>query len=214
MAPQGLGAMISMPLAGRIADRRGAGYVVPVGMAVTLLATIAFTQVDAHTSEPVLVACLFVRGLGFGASMMPAMGAAFETLAPAAVPRATTTLNIVQRVGGSLATALVAVELQRGIASRIPGAGGGNAIEASQNARLPAAIADRVGEAFGATFWWIVGLTAIGLVAGLFLPRHPPAPIVPPTADGPTATGDQTAGAKGNVDGSTPAAHPTPEPAR
>nr|MDT0667787.1 hypothetical protein [Micromonospora sp. DSM 115978] len=128
--------------------------------------------VDAHSNEVVLALALFVRGLGFGASMMPAMSAAYQTLAPLAVPRATTTLNILQRVGGSLATALVAVQLQRGITSRVPGAVGGGVMEGAQHGRLPEPVANGVGQAFGATFWWVLGLTAVGSVAGLFLPRH------------------------------------------
>ncbi|CAO5236219.1 DHA2 family efflux MFS transporter permease subunit [Frankia sp. AgKG'84/4] len=180
LAPQGLGAMISMAIAGRIADRRGPRSVVPAGMALSLLGTLMFTQIDGHTSEALLVGSLFLRGLGFGAAMMPAMSAAYATLTPAAVPRATTTLNILQRVGGSLATALVAVELQHAIAHRLPNVGGGAGVLASAaGTKLPGPIADKVGAAFGATFWWIVAITAVGLVASSFLPGRPVAPTAP-----------------------------------
>ncbi|WP_374216128.1 DHA2 family efflux MFS transporter permease subunit [Frankia sp. R82] len=173
LAPQGLGAMISMAIAGRVADRRGPRAVVPVGMALSLLGTLAFTQVDGHTNIALLTGALFARGLGFGAAMMPAMAAAYATLEPSAVPRATTTLNILQRVGGSLATALVAVELQHAITHRLPGVTGGSALAESAGVKLPGPIADQVGEAFGVTFWWIVALTAVGFVASLFLPGRP-----------------------------------------
>ncbi|ADP80538.1 DHA2 family efflux MFS transporter permease subunit [Pseudofrankia inefficax] len=179
LAPQGLGAMIAMSFSGRIADRRGPGSVVPVGMALTLVGTIPFTMVGGHTNELVLAAVLFVRGLGFGAAMMPAMAAAYQTLAPSAVPRATTTLNILQRVGGSVATALVAVELQHNIASRLPGVGGGKSTLAVTGAKLPGPVADKVASAFGATFWWVIGLSALGFVASLFLPRISPPAAVP-----------------------------------
>jgi hypothetical protein len=46
-----------------------------------------------------LGAALFVRGVGMGATMMPAMSAAYQTLSRAAIARATTSLNIIQRVG-------------------------------------------------------------------------------------------------------------------
>ncbi|ETA01526.1 hypothetical protein CcI6DRAFT_03001 [Frankia sp. CcI6] len=177
MAPQGLGAMISMAIAGRVSDRRGARSVVPLGMVLALLGTLLFTQVDAHTNEVLLAFSLFVRGLGFGATMMPAMGAAYATLGQAAVPRATTTLNILQRVGGSLATALVAVELQHAIASRLPGVGGEGALAESAGVKLPGPVADKVAEAFGVTFWWVVALTAVGFVASLFLPGRPAATV-------------------------------------
>jgi EmrB/QacA subfamily drug resistance transporter len=175
LAPQGLGAMLVMPIAGKITDRRGAGYVVPVGMLVMLLATLPFTQADAGTSKVVLALCLFARGLGLGATIMPAMGAAYQTLAPAAVPRATTTLNILMRVGGSLGTALVAVVLQRGIAHRVPGAAGDGQGSAGGAGKLPEQVADALGGAFGDAFWFIIGMTAVGMAAALFLPRIPAA---------------------------------------
>nr|WP_242423939.1 DHA2 family efflux MFS transporter permease subunit [Frankia sp. EI5c] len=207
LVPQGLGAMIAMPLAGRLADRRGAGWVIPIGMAVCGLGTLAFTQVDAHTNEALLAGFLFVRGLGFGASMMTAMSAAYQTLTPAAVPRATTALNILQRVGGSLATALVAVQLQHAIASRIPGAGSGM-LESAQQVSLPPEVADKIGAAFGETFWWIVGLTVVGVISGLFLPRHAAprstagAPTPPST---PEPISDVAASADAPVTGDAPA---------
>jgi hypothetical protein len=38
--------------------------------------------------------------------------------------------------------------------------------------RLPPAIAELVGEAFGSTFWWIIGLSVVATVTSLSLPRH------------------------------------------
>ncbi|CAO5161385.1 MFS transporter, DHA2 family, multidrug resistance protein [Frankia sp. AiPs1] len=187
LAPQGLGAMISMAIGGRVADRRGPRAVVPLGMLLSLLGSLAFTQLDGHTNTGLLTGALFVRGLGFGAAMMPAMAAAYATLAPSAVPRATTTLNILQRVGGSLATALVAVELQHAIAHRLPGVTGGSALAESAGVKLPGPIADKVGEAFGSTFWWIVALTAVGFVASLFLPGRPAPAASASTPPGPHA---------------------------
>ena len=198
MAPQGVGAMIAMAIAGRISDRHGAGTIVPAGLALCLVATLAFTQVDAHTSQTVLAIALFARGLGFGAAMMPTMGAAYQTLTPSAIPRATTTLNILQRVGGSLATALVAVELQRSISGDF-GVSSGSPLEASGGSRLPEPVAQIIGHAFGSTYWWIVGLTGVGLVFSLFLPRHAPAVAGEVGEAGPAAAAD-------------PADAPTPEP--
>jgi EmrB/QacA subfamily drug resistance transporter len=181
LAPQGLGAMLSLPIAGRLVDRRGAGSVVPAGMVLTLVATLAFTQVHADTNEAALALCLFVRGLGLGATMMPTMGAAYQRLAPDAIPRATTTLNILMRVGGSFGTTLLAVVLQRGISHRVPAASGG-LDAASRAGKLPHPVAETISGAFGVTFWWVVAMTAIGLVAALFLPRHPPGGATPAPA--------------------------------
>ena len=48
--------------------------------------------------------------------MMPAMAAAYSTLERWQVPRATPMLNVMQRVGGSLGTAVLAVVLQHELA--------------------------------------------------------------------------------------------------
>ncbi len=57
--------------------------------------------------------------------MMPAISAAYETLAAPQVPRASTAINIVQRVGGSIGTALVAVVLEHQISVQVHGLVGG-----------------------------------------------------------------------------------------
>jgi EmrB/QacA subfamily drug resistance transporter len=195
MAPQGLGAIISMPIAGRVTDRRGAGWVVSAGMLVLLLATIPFAKVGAHTSEVSLALGMLVRGIGLGLAMMPTMGAAYQTLDEAAIPRATTTLNILQRVGGSLGTALVAVVLQRGITHRLPGVHGGLGTVAS--GKLPHTATSAIAAAFAATYWWVIGMTVVGFVAALFLPRTSAVQTRPPSV---TETVGETAEAAAGVE--------------
>ena len=74
LAPQGVGAMLTMPLGGRLTDRIGAGTVVPIGMAVFLLGTVAYTQLGPATGYWWLALSLIVRGLGMGWAMMPLDG--------------------------------------------------------------------------------------------------------------------------------------------
>jgi EmrB/QacA subfamily drug resistance transporter len=170
MAPQGVGAMIGMFVSGRIVDRSGAGRVVPLGFVIVIIGTLPYTQVGVSTSEGVLAAALFVRGIGMGFTMMPAISAAYARLSSDAIARATTMVNIVQRVGGSFGTALFAVVLQRQIASSIPGPGGHvlstGVVRTSERAQ------QLLADSFGHTFWWVVGCTAVGIVPALFLPRH------------------------------------------
>jgi EmrB/QacA subfamily drug resistance transporter len=183
MAPQGVGMAISMPLGGRLTDRLGPGRIVPVGMAVVLLGTIPFTQVGPSTGYALLVAALFVRGLGFGWTMMPAMAAAYRNLSRTAVPRATTALNILVRVGGSFGVAVVAVVLQRQIGARVPGLANvlsqGTSVSAS-SARVPKRVAEGLASSFGYTFWIIVAFTCVGLLASFMLPRGPARPVEEP----------------------------------
>jgi EmrB/QacA subfamily drug resistance transporter len=148
MAPQGLGAALAMPIAGRLTDQIGGGRVALVGTVVVALATIPFTFVDAHTSYALLGVFQFVRGIGMGSAMMPAMASAFAVLGSAQVPRASGALNAIQRVGGAMGTALVAVVLEHQLAAR--------------SGSDPAA-------AFGHTFRWTVGLSVLAIIPAAIL---------------------------------------------
>jgi MFS family permease len=164
-----------------LTDRTGAGRIVLVGLALTVVGTVVLTQLTATTSYWITGAALFVRGLGMGATMMPSMSAAFQTLTKAAVARASTALNIVQRIGGSIGTALLAVVLQHQITSRIPAAGGGG-LSAAQNVppSARAQVAPQLAGAFGHTFWWALVLTALAFLPALLLPRRLPQRVEDP----------------------------------
>ena len=60
LVPQGVGAALAMPLAGKLTDTIGARVVVAVGVTVAVLGTLAYTQVGAATSYVYLAAALFV----------------------------------------------------------------------------------------------------------------------------------------------------------
>jgi EmrB/QacA subfamily drug resistance transporter len=154
MAPQGLGAALGMNRAGRLTDRIGGGPVVVAGLLMLMLGTVAFTQVSPGTPYGLLEASLVLRGFGLGFTMMPAMAAAYSTLERAQVPRATPMLNVVQRVGGSLGTAILAVVLQRRLGGGLGEAGGS-----------PTAVA----AAFAHTYWWAMAITALAVVPALVL---------------------------------------------
>ena len=183
MAPQGIGAMLTMPLGGRLTDRVGPRRIVPIGMTVFLVGTVAYTQIGPDSSYAFLAVALFVRGLGMGWTMMPTMSAAYANLTRALVPRATTTINIVMRVGGSFGTALVAVVLQRQIADRLPLSPDILSSGISGNGRLPAPAASRLADAFAYSFWVVVAVTAVGLVGSLLLPKRTP-PVDEEIVDG------------------------------
>ncbi len=180
LAPQGLGVAVAMPIAGRLADRIGPGRIVVSGLFVVLFGTLAFTQVTASTSYVLLGVSLFVRGAGLGMTMMPAMSAAYQVLDRAAVPRATTTLNILNRVGGALGTAILAVTLQGQIQSNLAGLAPGGASSGLGSAEVltpeqRAIVAPHLADAFGATFWWAMALTVVAVIPALLLPMGPPA---------------------------------------
>ncbi|MCW2654101.1 MAG: transporter [Mycobacterium sp.] len=113
LVPQGLGAMSTMPVAGRFMDKRGPGKVVLVG--VTLIATgmgiFAFGVSRQDQYMPVLLIGLAVMGMGMGCTMMPVSGSAVQALGPHQVARGSTLINVNQQVAGSVGTALMSVIL-------------------------------------------------------------------------------------------------------
>jgi EmrB/QacA subfamily drug resistance transporter len=207
MAPQGIGAALTMPISGRLTDRIGGGRVVLFGLVVMTLGSVGLTAWDSSTSFWSTSAILFVRGIGLGCCMMPAMAAAYATVSRAAIPRATTAMNVFQRVGGSIGTALMAVLLEHQIRTALPHAPGvsGGTLEP-----LPAAvrahIATPLANAFSHTFWWAVGLTAIGIVPGIVLAitARSGAASPGPTSTGPASTGPVSTGVAEAAGGRAP----------
>jgi MFS family permease len=179
LAPQGLGAMLVMPIAGQLTDRTGVGRIVLAGLTITLGALLALTQIGADTSHWALGAALFVMGMGLGSTMMPIMSGAMQTLRRAAVARASTTVNILQQVGASIGTAVLSVTLAGALADRLPQSPGG---AAGPGGAIPDAVRERiaplVADACGHTFWWAVGMLAISFAAAGLLPWRKPAPPV------------------------------------
>ncbi|MGI5242853.1 DHA2 family efflux MFS transporter permease subunit [Dactylosporangium sp. CA-139066] len=111
MAPQGIGAMITMPIAGMLADKIPVGRTVPFAMALIAIGFFSFTQVGADTSYLLLCGSLFVMGLGMGGTMMPIMTSALKTLTHHEVARGSTLVNILQQIGGSIGGAVMSVIL-------------------------------------------------------------------------------------------------------
>ena len=175
MAPQGIGAACIMRWAGSVTDRVGPRRIVPFGILLMAAATIPFAFVTTSTSEVLLAGTLFVRGIGLGLTMMPVTAAAYFGLTHAEIPKASTTMNIVRQVGGSVATALFAVVLERQIVTQLgPAAAkaGGSTGVISSTAALPPQVADPVAAAFAHTFWWAIGAILLAFIPTLFLPNR------------------------------------------
>jgi EmrB/QacA subfamily drug resistance transporter len=194
LAPQGLGAMIMMPLAGRVTDKYGPGYVIPVGIALLLLGTLPFTGVHADTSAGYLTGALVVRGLGIGASMMPVIAAAYRRLSREHVPQAAMAMSALIQIGGSFGAAVMAMELTQRIEHDFTSLGislSGPATShlASQTPEVLFYMAPWIADAFGYSFWFILVPTAVALLPAALLLRQaareraglrPPAPAAAP----------------------------------
>jgi EmrB/QacA subfamily drug resistance transporter len=150
-APQGLGMALVMPLAGKLTDRLGGGPLALFGVILTTVATIPFALIGAHTSIVGLSLAMFVRGMGIGFAFMPAMAAAFAALERSELADATPQLNVLQRVGGSIGTAILAVVLQRELIGVHSIAG--------------------AAAAYGTAFWASTGMIALAIIPCIVLLR-------------------------------------------
>ncbi|CAM3843820.1 MFS transporter [Kibdelosporangium persicum] len=118
VAPQGAGALLTMPVAGRFVDRVGPRKVVVPGLVLISASFPLLTQVGAHTPYWMLLMALFVTGLGIGMTMMPINSAAPQTLPPSLASRASTVLNIVLQTAGAIGAAVVSIILAGLLADR------------------------------------------------------------------------------------------------
>ena len=152
LIPQGLGAAVAMALSGRATERWGGGVTATIGTAITLVATIPFVLLGANTAFVLIGGAMVIRGFGIGMSIMPAMTAAYAVLTPQQVTHATPQLTTLQRVGGSMGTAILTVVLQGHLETA------GTSHSAMANA-------------YGSTFIWVMGITAAALLPTLMLAR-------------------------------------------
>jgi EmrB/QacA subfamily drug resistance transporter len=149
--PQGLGMLLISPRIARFTDRFGGGRVAVVGISILTLSSLPLAFIGANTSIVFLSFLLLIRGVGIGLSFIPTTTVAFASLRKDQLSDATPQMNVLQRVGGAIGTAVLAVVLQR----------------ASKGAQSPAELAD----AFGTAYWWAVGICAASMIPVLVLLR-------------------------------------------
>jgi EmrB/QacA subfamily drug resistance transporter len=159
LIPQGIGASIGMNRSAVATRRFGAGLTSLAGVMIMIGATVPFLFVGPATPYAPMASAMVVRGIGVGLAMMPAMTAAFSALSPDQVNDASPQMNVIQRVGGTLGTAIIAVVLQNKLV-RVPGAATGTYTD-------PTAVA----AAFADTYRWVVLITALALIPATVLWR-------------------------------------------
>ena len=111
VAPQGFAAMLTMPIAGFLADKIGPGKVVLTGLVLDTVGMGMLAFIDDQTPYPYIITAFVIMGLGMGATMMPVFTAALASLKDHDVARGSTLMNITQQVSASVGTALFSVLL-------------------------------------------------------------------------------------------------------
>jgi EmrB/QacA subfamily drug resistance transporter len=150
MAPLGLGMMCTYPWLGQLTKRFGIRGTSAGGATVALLGTLPFPYLSSHHLDvAILVGALFIRGIGISAVGVPSISAAYAAVPKEQLPMATTSLNIVQRLGGPTLTTLCATFLGWQLALHSPA---------------------NVTDAFTISFALLCGLHAVLILAAVRLP--------------------------------------------
>lgn len=148
LVPQGVGALLSRGLAGRLTDKIGARPVAVAGFLIVAASTVPFALAGPHTSAWLLALCLVIRGFGLGAVTIPVMAVAFLGLDKQQIAHSSVVTRIAQQLGGSFGTAVLAVVLSGAITARH-----GN-----------------LATGFDIAFWWATGFSALAVLLSLWLP--------------------------------------------
>jgi EmrB/QacA subfamily drug resistance transporter len=149
LAPQGIGSLLPRLFTGKLIDRIGPRPVILAGLAITVLGTLPFAFANVSTSEWLLAAALFVRGIGLTPVTIAVMVGAFQGVPKEELPDASSTTRIIQQVGGSFGTAVLIVILTRATLTHVLHS-----------------------QAFNVSFWWSIGFVVLALVPTLLLPRR------------------------------------------
>ena len=172
LAPGGLGAMLLMPVSGKLTDRYGPTWLPAAGLPLVAIGLIPFVFVGATTSYWILGAGSFVQGLGMGLAMMPNMTAAMQSVPRSAIARTSTAMNIIRQAGASVGVAILSVILASAVTSNLPiasaraSSSGSGGLAALQDlpARAHAVIATPLANAFGSTFVWALVMIVIAFI--------------------------------------------------
>lgn len=143
-----VGAAVTFPVAGRLADRYGGGIVTVAGLLVSIASTVPMALLPAAPDLVLVEVLQAIRGIGMALAGSPGVAAALSTVNDRQMADASSQVNILSRVGGALGSALFVVILANGMATPGPGA---------------------TVDAFHRTFWLMVLATVIALAASAWL---------------------------------------------
>jgi len=156
LLPAGLALALTMPVAGRMADKQRASRLVTAGLAMLVASTVLTATVTAATSLLVLMAWVVLGRIGIGLIMPSLSLGSMRGLAPAEIPQAASMGNFLRQLGGAVGVSLIGILLEWRLAAQgvtLLGKGGDSARVA----------------AFDQTFLLLAAIMLPAMVAGWFL---------------------------------------------
>lgn len=147
LGAQGIGSLIPRVTTGKLTDRFGPRPIILIGLMITVLGTLPFAFATASMSGWLLVIALFVRGVGLTPVTIAVMVGAFQGVPKGDLPDGSSTIRIIQQVGGAFGAAILVLILSH----------------AALTVSVPS-------QAFNVAFWWSIGFVALAFIPAIFLP--------------------------------------------
>lgn len=117
LAPGALGAAVTMPLGGRLADRIGARAPVLAGCGLIVGALWLFGRLTMQTPVSYIVGMMVVYGLGLGLALMPNIVAGLNALPHRFVAQASAVQSLTRQIAASLGIAVLSTAVAAEIGS-------------------------------------------------------------------------------------------------
>jgi EmrB/QacA subfamily drug resistance transporter len=184
MLPMMAALLVSSIVSGRIVSATGRYKVFPlVGMAVSALAMVLLSRMDAGTGEVEVLSYMAVLGVGIGLSMQVLVLVVQNAVPHTLVGTATAANNFFREIGASLGTGVVGAVFASRLAERFAAQVGDIAgIDASSITpalvqRLPeevrAPVVNAYADALAPVFGYLAPVLLVGLVLVAFIPALP-----------------------------------------
>jgi len=156
LVPGAIGASISMPIGGRLADKIGAKVPVMFGLIPIAITNLYLSRLTTDSSETTLMFFLFISGLGTGISLMPNSVVGLNSLPASLIATAASLRSLSRQVAAAIAVAILSAV----VSSHLNGHLAFSGLEAAHRAQ------GAYNSAFTLGFWAVI--VTIGLSA--FLP--------------------------------------------
>jgi len=164
LLPMGFVAFTTMNLAGRLYNRLGPRPIVITGLSVLALTTFGWSRVEADTSTLILMVLVCGRGLGMGMFGQILQVVSYNAIPSDQVSRATSLVNVCQRISTAFATAALTTVL-------IVGLGFTDAPEGTSIAAGDAPV-DAMVQTFRYAFYVMTLISLAGVTLAFFLRDH------------------------------------------
>jgi len=112
-APRGMGAIIAMPIAGKLLSHVNGKWLVMIGVALIVISTLMFGNVTLDTAMINLVLPNILQGFGMALVMVPLMTIAVGTLPKERIGNASGIFNLTRNLAGSIGISVSTTYLAR-----------------------------------------------------------------------------------------------------